>query len=148
MNLNLKKTAILLATFLFQLLAFGHGEDKPGPNGGYIRMPGAFHTEVVQVNDQKFKVYLLDMNWRNPTVTNSSVNAAVKFKSSEINASCIAEDNYFSCELPKGKTLQGAKEVTIKATRENVTGGIANYELPLRLFSHKPLILRGRSDEI
>lgn len=136
MDIQLKKVAALLAVFLFQLQAFGHGEDKPGPSGGYIRMPGAFHTEVVQVNNQKFKVYLLDINWQNPTVKNSSIAATVKIKSSEVNVSCKAEGNYFSCKLPRGKSLKGANEITLKAIREKVTGGLAKYELPLRFFSH------------
>lgn len=132
----LKGAAVAIIASLVNFQAFGHGEDKPGPNGGYIRMPGAFHTEVVQVNAQKFKVYLLDINWQNPTVKDSSIDATVKFKSSQVNASCKAEGNYFSCELPKGKSLKVATEITLKAIREKVTGGLANYELPLRFFSY------------
>lgn len=129
-------TATLVFMLLFQIKAFGHGEDKPGPNGGYIRMPGAFHTELVQINDQKFKVYLLDINWKNPTTKDSSLEASIKFKAESINASCKAESTVFVCDLPKGKSLKSAKEISLKAKRENAVGAVASYELPLRFFSH------------
>jgi hypothetical protein len=41
-------------------------------------MLGAFHAELALVNEQKLKVYLLDMNMQNPTVQNSVLEPAVK----------------------------------------------------------------------
>lgn len=117
---------------LVNLQAFAHGEDKPGPNGGYIRMPGGFHTELVQTNDQKFKVYLLDINWKSPTIKDSSIEATVSFKSENIAASCKPDASFFSCELPKGKSLKSAKEISLKPVREKMTGILVKYELPLR----------------
>lgn len=127
---------ILVIALLFQIKAFGHGEDKPGPNGGYIRMPGAFHTELVQINDQKFKVYLLDINWKNPTTKDSSIEALIKFKAESISASCKTESTVFVCDVPKGKSLKSAKEISLKAKRQNAVGAAVSYELPLRFFSH------------
>ena len=31
--------------------ALAHGKQEPGPNGGEVRMPGAFHVEAVAEND-------------------------------------------------------------------------------------------------
>lgn len=38
--------SILFLALTFEL--FAHGEDHPGPHGGRIQMPGAFHTELIQ----------------------------------------------------------------------------------------------------
>ena len=35
-----------------------HGTSEPGPHGGEIRMPGAFHVEALAV-DGRLRVYLL-----------------------------------------------------------------------------------------
>ena len=55
------KYLILFASIWTATNAFAHGEDKAGPHGGFIRMPGAYHTEVVPVSKNQAKVYLLDM---------------------------------------------------------------------------------------
>lgn len=128
------RIAITLLIFGFvNLKAFGHGEEKPGPNGGYIRMPGGFHTELVKINDQKFKIYLFDINWKKPTIEKSSVEAIVKYKIGEDPVSCKPEGSFFTCELAKGKSLKSAEEISIKAMRENVVGVPVKYSLPLSL---------------
>ena len=68
--------------------AFAHGENVLGPNGGHIRMPGAFHTELVQTSDQGFKVFLLDVDWKNPVTSNSAVEARLRIKRSEQSIPC------------------------------------------------------------
>ena len=132
----LKCVLVFAVVFQVPVIAFGHGEDKHGPNGGYIRMPGAFHTELVQANDQTFKVYLLDMNWKNPTVKNSSLGATVQLKTLTVTASCQSIDMYFLCSLPKGKSLSSAKEITLNARRDGAVGGPAKYAFPLKLATH------------
>ena len=132
-----KQIRIAITLFIFGFLnfkAFGHGEEKPGPNGGYIRMPGGFHTELVKINDQKFKVYLFDINWKKPTIEKSSVEAIVKYKASETPVLCKPEGSFFTCELEKGKSLKSAEEITLKATRENTIGVPVKYSLPLSLY--------------
>lgn len=54
----MKITKLLLtsAIALSWSSSFAHGEGKPGPNGGEIRMPGAFHTEAITVEKNKLKV--------------------------------------------------------------------------------------------
>ena len=57
-------TALIFSTLtVLSVNLFAHGEDKPGPHGGYIRMPGSFHTEVVK-EKAGYRVYLLDINWK------------------------------------------------------------------------------------
>lgn len=115
--------------------AYSHGEDKAGPHGGEIRMPGAFHTEIVQKKSDTFLVYLLDINWKNPSIQNSKVKASVIVDSQSINLNCVVRQQYFECKSAK-KLLpfKNGDEVTINAVRENVSAGPAVYELPLRKF--------------
>jgi hypothetical protein len=58
-------------------------------------MPGAFHTELVKKSDQKFKVFLLDINFGNATTHKSSVEAALTKKGKNSSLVCT----------PKGKLL-------------------------------------------
>lgn len=133
--INKIKLSLILFGFTLPLVnVFAHGEDKLGPNKGYVRMPGAFHTELVKLNDRKFKVYLLDMEWKNPTIENSTIEAFLKVKTSQIAATCFSNVNHFVCELPK-KAALNTGVLSIKATRQGMGGGVALYELPLQLIS-------------
>lgn len=121
-------------TLLFvPLLSWAHGENKPGPHGGYIQMPGAFHTEVVPDKEQSFMVYLLDINFQNPTVKNSKVEAFVQSKDGKTNFSCnTMAENHFYC-VPNQKYSTPGKLI-IKAMRENASANEAVYVLPLAPF--------------
>ncbi|HMN69101.1 MAG TPA: hypothetical protein PKC28_11225 [Bdellovibrionales bacterium] len=121
--------ARLLTTLLISLLfmagkAGAHGEDKPGPNRGFIRMPGAFHAELVPVNAKVFRVYLLDVHFKNPTTRNSKVEL-----SQGDPAKCAAEEDHFVCEFAKAN---GTEALKLRATREGQAGHAVTYELPLR----------------
>lgn len=121
---------ILPFTFLFiGSLVFGHGEDKPGPHGGRISMPGSFHTEVILQKDQSLRVYLLDLHFKNPTTKNSSVQAQILNGKTKISFACVSEFDSFVCKAPKKYPLKG--ELQITATRENAVGNVAAYTLPL-----------------
>jgi hypothetical protein len=120
-----------LALFLITTLALAHGEDKPGPHGGYIRMPGAFHTEVVPNGNEELKVFLLDINWKNPLTKNSSVQLSLG-KKGKGKISCHPKDDaYFSCPLPKGTNLNKKGEFFVEAQRDGFKGNKASYALPL-----------------
>jgi len=110
---------------------FGHGENKPGPNKGYIRMPGAFHTEVVPNGDDSFTVFLLDVHFKNPTTERSSVVASINIGTVVTPVVCAPKDSVFECTLPKNtKLTEGTLEIV--ATRQgSVAGGPARYLLPL-----------------
>lgn len=119
--------AISLLPFFFSLLASAHGGDQPGPNGGKVEMPGAFHTEVVPAQDG-FKVYLLDMNFENASVKDSSVSAQVEIGKKKMDLPCSQQKDHFFCKFEK--SLNSGKLV-LKATREKATGNEAIYQLPI-----------------
>lgn len=115
---------------IYSVLSSAHGEDKPGPHEGHIRMPGAFHTEVVITTSQKIKVYLLDMNWQNPVVKNSNIQVTYKSKRLE-KAACSVTSDHFTCEFSKKVDLTKKGTLNIEAEREGNKGATAIYELPL-----------------
>lgn len=128
------KAFILVFGILVGSWVFAHGEDKPGPHQGFIKMPGAYHTEVVAAGDRGLKVYLLDMEWKNPQVANSSVNATFKSgKAISIPAKCETGKDHFICYFSKGVTLKGPGQIVIESTRDGQKGNAAIYDLPLTL---------------
>jgi hypothetical protein len=108
-----------------------HGDSEPGPNGGEIRMPGAFHLEAVP-GESAVHVYLLDMQFQNPEVDDSSVTATLRQDGEQWSIDCriagVAE--YFRCPLPSGVDLDRG-QLHIDASRGGVPGDSARYELPL-----------------
>lgn len=123
----------LIASILIYLsvgtVALAHGEEKPGPHGGEIRMPGAFHTELVrQANGAgAFQFYLLDMDWKNPVVENSTLKVTLKEGARETTLSCIAKKEFFECSLPKGSSATKSGELIVNATRQGAAGGQVMY---------------------
>ncbi len=124
---------ITLALIVFSSLAEAHGEDQPGPNGGFIKMPGAFHTEVVPIDKTKLKVFLLDFEWKNPLVKDSAVTVTHKLKAVST-AKCEPQGTHFACEFPKTVDLsRKGGQLTVEAQREKQKGNAAVYQLPLAL---------------
>lgn len=128
----MKNTLYFMMVTILSTLALAHGEDKLGPHKGYIRMPGAFHTEVVSMGKNKLKVYLLDIEWKNPTVARSEVKATV-VSAEKTEVTCAAKENYFLCEFPKSINLKKKAELQIMASREGQPMATAKYNLPLKL---------------
>lgn len=126
----MKMHALFLIGLLSTPTAFGHGEDKPGPRGGFIRMPGAFHIEVVPTGPSEAKVYLLDMEWKNPSTKDVSVEMSLKGKGS---ANCSVKKDHVLCVLQKGANLQNKGQLVVKAKREGQVGNEVTYDLPLKL---------------
>lgn len=120
---------LLLFVGLFETQAFAHGEDKAGPNGGFIRMPGAFHTELVPINKYQFKLFLLDVQWKNPSVLESSVKVKYSGKNNAT-AKCSIEGNHYLCSLPKDVDLTQKGQLLVEAQREKQRGIAVHYELP------------------
>lgn len=123
---NTAKAFMVTLLLLSPQAALSHGEDRPGPHGGHIRMPGVFHTEVVQAGKDTAKIYLLDLHWKNPT-RKGKVEARLGKKV----ATCRARDDHFSCVFPKESDLSKGI-LTILAEREGDKGVEVFYELPLR----------------
>jgi hypothetical protein len=124
------KIVTLLSLLLSSEVTLAHGMNKHGPNGGYIKMPGAFHTELVDKNTN-MHVYLLDMSFKNPTSVNSSVKIIYK-GNSESEFFCTNSVNYIVCKKPTNG-LKNIKEIIIKTIRANNKGRDAIYSLPLQL---------------
>lgn len=131
----MKVTFFLVSIIISANQAWGHGEDKPGPNGGFIRMPGAFHTEIIPIEANQLKVFLLDINWKNPSVANSSLSVSYRNKKTS-KAKCIAQNEYYLCEFSTSVNLNQKGQLLIEAQRENQKGNEVSYDLPLQ---YKPV---------
>lgn len=120
---------ILLFLITTPTLAWSHGEDKPGPHGGHIQMPGAFHTELILGEDQSAHIYLLDMNFKNATTKDSKVKVISRLNKTEIPFNCSVMKDHFHC-VP-AKKYEKNSEIIIQAVREKAVGNEAIYKLPL-----------------
>jgi hypothetical protein len=129
---TLQSFAILLFAF-GPISAFSHGEDKHGPHGGFVKMPGAFHTEVLKKSGTEFQIYLLDVEWKDPTIEGSSVSATLKRGSKTIPLQCAPLEDRFSCRTPKGESIQKKDQLEVTAIRKGASGGVAAYVIPLKL---------------
>lgn len=128
---------ILGLCFFFIILNIqAHMESEYGPHKGFIRMPGAFHTEVVQLKDNSFDVYLLDINFKKPMTDNSEIQMTLIQNNTSDSFVCKKLVDRFNCGLLdfKGK-LSG--KIILKSKRENAVGSEVTYDLPLRLASSK-----------
>lgn len=125
---------LIISCIVNSELSFGHGEDQPGPHGGHIRMPGAFHTELLVEKNNLFRVYLLDINWKNPTTKNSYVQFRINSDKNLIQ--CKVIKNYFQCQPTQTINLAESNTITINAKRNEIVGSEAIYEFPLKTFGH------------
>ncbi len=128
----MKNYLYILTIFLISLNSFSHGENKPGPNGGFIRMPGIFHTEVVpdKMSDS-FHLFLLDLAFKNPTVKNSSVEVLLEQpRNKKVKFSCeVMESNHFYCK-PEMVYSKDVGTLILRVKRDGAFG-IAKYNFPL-----------------
>jgi len=116
----------LLALLIAPQGALAHGEDKPGPHGGEIRMPGPFHTELTQPHPGHLQIYLLDMEFKNPTIKNSEVSVKAIGKKGSQDVTCQTEKTYFNCMVDTKKTGE-LTQFEVKAKREGAQGNVAKY---------------------
>lgn len=121
---------VLTGVLMTPLISTAHGGDKPGPHGGNVEMPGAFHTELVMDKDQSIRIYLIDMNFNNATSKDSSVAVSFQDKKNPVKFTCSVMSDYFHCVPSKKYDLKGT--LVVKATRENAVGNEAKYKLPLK----------------
>ena len=108
--MKLFKIVFLLSLLTNLNLAFAHGEDKPGPNSGYIRMPGAYHTEIIQDGKSALKVYILDLQFKNPSTDQNKLEIS---HSSKVKATCEPKDNYYQCTFPETVDLLKKGNLTV-----------------------------------
>lgn len=125
------KKVFMMTSFFYSMSAWSHGGNKPGPHDGYIQMPGAFHTEVVAGSKGSFDIYLLDVEFKNPTVRDSEVQAWLTSGKKKSDLKCdVIEQSHYHC-APSDKLFKG-KDLIVKAKREQMQGNEAKYRLPLR----------------
>lgn len=122
---------IILSMFLTSYV-LAHGENKPGPHGGHIRMPGAFHVELV-LQSHMAKVYLLDIGFNNPSTKNSRLSMKVISGQNLKEVSCASKNEYFDCHIP---SVEAVNKIQVKATRAGVIGKEMTYDLPLMEFKN------------
>lgn len=125
-------TGILAISTLSSSMLFAHGEDTPGPHKGFIRMPGAFHTELVPDGAKGVKVYLLDVAFRNPITKNSQVSAKLVSQGKDVDTTCTPQVDFFLCRLPLDLRQMKSGKFIVTAERDGIKGGPATYELPLK----------------
>lgn len=123
-----KSLSIGLLLLISPIKTLAHGETELGPNGGIIRMPGAFHTEIVK-DKHAFRIYLLDLEWKNPITKNSSVDLQLITEATSLKFNCKAKDTYFLCQSQKTFPEKGM--LKLEANRVDQKGMAVNYELPL-----------------
>lgn len=128
--MKLSSLVCFLMIFNITNSVWAHGEDKPGPHGGHVRMPGGFHTELMLDDKQEAHIFLLDLEFKNPTVKDSKIEMKAVHSKKEVPFTCaVMGGNHFHC-IPKSKyALKG--ELRVKATREKAIGNEAVYKLPL-----------------
>lgn len=125
------KTSVGLSALMFiaSVSAFAHGQDKPGPHGGSIQMPGAFHTEVVDQKNGSFTIYLLDINFENASVKDGDVKAyTLSANGEKQNLLCETKSDSFIC---RGVKPKAGLRLLITATREKAKGNEVSYPLPI-----------------
>ncbi len=145
---------LLVAIFSFLMtdssFVLAHGEDQPGPNGGEIRMPGAFHTEILVQGKDQVRVYLLDMDWKNPTVNESKVEVShlidIAGKTKRHHAQCLKKNDFYLCRFLKDVDLAKGGRLQVTAQREKQKGNVVTYDLPLKFKGTEKGKSTGHSD--
>jgi len=121
---------LLIAVALKTSFSWAHGMDKPGPHGGYIQMPGNFHTELLPREDG-FTLFVLDASLRNASTAGATVTATVKRNSTSSEVSCNPQGSQFDCRLATGFKLVEDDKVFITVNRPDGRG-ISIYKYPFK----------------
>ncbi len=128
---NLCNSLITLGFILSANSLFAHGMDEPGPHQGRVQMPSTYHTEILIENSQDVKVYLLDIEFKNPVTEKSEVLAVFESGRTKVDMPCMAENDYFICRTRQTLNFKRGK-LRIKSHREDAKGSDVIYDLPLK----------------
>lgn len=127
--------AYVWSLFLGMSSAYGHGEDKPGPNGGHIRMPASFHTELVmEASGTSFKVYLSNVRFADADTKSSEISVVARTSGGDLSVPCSAKGDHFLCSITK----DGAKkleQLRVTAKYKDQPRATAIYKFPLQDFA-------------
>ena len=117
---------------IYATTSMAHGEKQPGPHGGHLRMPGAFHTELVHQGNNSFLIYLVDVHFKNPDALKSSLSVIAKSGEAQFDLNCKAESDRFFCKLPVSKNSPvKIDQLVLKAKYLSFPEGTSTYKLPL-----------------
>lgn len=130
----MKQFQTLIIAFLLSINAYPHGENVPGPRGGFIRMPGPFHIELVPASKDRLQFFLLDMEFKNPIIEKSSVQAKWLRGGVTRNLICLTKKIHFECLVPKEISLKKGTQIEVQATRYEQKGLPVRYTYP---FEHE-----------
>ncbi|MNL71004.1 hypothetical protein D3C87_1960860 [compost metagenome] len=82
-------------------------------------------------------VYLIDMEFKNTTVKDSSLSAVFKKGKNVVNFKCsVMGGDHFHC-VPEKKYSTKKGEIILKATREKAVANEAIYKIPLMKFKNQ-----------
>jgi len=118
---------LLLATLISQA-AFAHGMNKAGPNGGYVRMPGNYHVELVS-KEKAVLVYFLDMSFKPISIDQASVTLSLNGVKS-FKTTCENVASNFVCNLGN-ESIKNYKEAVLETSRDGKAIAKSIYKLPL-----------------
>lgn len=122
-----------VTTLAFSQTLYAHGEDQLGPHKSFIRMPGAYHVEVVPKKNSS-RIMLLDMHFKNPTVQNSNIKVHIKSGKENYTLKCKPSTYYFLCPV-NNNLLKTEGMLTVESERAMSKGVNVEYPLPLRLMN-------------
>ncbi len=128
---NICKSLIALGLIFISSTIFAHGMDEPGPHQGQIQMPSTYHTEILIENSQDVKVYLLDIDFKNPVTDKSEALVVYESGRTKVDMPCMAENDYFICRTRQTLNFKRGK-LRVKSHREEAKGNDVFYELPLK----------------
>lgn len=131
------KTLFIILSLLITSNVFAHGEDKLGPNNGFIRMPGTFHIELVPQMEGTFLVFLLDLQNKNATIKNSFVKLKIKNEKNTIDLSCRPMEDHFICTNSRKFISLPNTQIIVEAKRLGIDAKEASYDFPLKLKTGK-----------
>jgi hypothetical protein len=119
----------LLFAFCLSEQTLAHGMNKPGPHGGYIRMPGNYHIELVPAG-KELKVYFLDMNFAPIPLNEATVSLTLTGKK-PLKAQCLKEMHFFRCDT-KELSFKMFKEVVVESSKAGEVEATSTYKIPLK----------------
>jgi hypothetical protein len=125
----------LLSIFLvafYSTYIWAHGEDLVGPHGGFIRMPGAYHTEIVPLTKNQIKIYLLDLQWKPVAITGSFLQTLYQGDKSEKSVCEPKDSSYYICSFSENVKLDQKGKLIVNSQFKGQTGNEVLYELPLK----------------
>jgi hypothetical protein len=120
---------LIAGLLIYSGQAFGHGEGMQGPHGGAIQMPANYHTEVVIGEAHTIKVYLLDMQFKNPTTESSYVRLTLVKGNKKSPVTCLTMADYYQCRIKKDLN---SGELHVISQRQGIKGIEVKYKLPIK----------------